>query len=424
MKIRQTLPILLKEQKILLLGAGKVSLQKAEVLCENNISFRIISKDISPKVQNICDTYDISIKAKKFKLADIKEYIIIDATGNKKVSKKLLKYKKKHHILLNIVDKPKVCDFYFMALTKNTPLQIAVSSSGASPSLAKYFRDKCQNLIPQNLDTFLEELQDQREKNIINVDKTISKVKSLMKGKAYLVGCGLGDPELLTLKAYKIIKAVDVVLYDKLISQELIDLVPKDCKKVFVGKEKGFHSKSQEDINKLIKKYVKKGLSVARLKSGDPFIYGRGAEELLFLRQKGIDCEVIAGISSAISAPLLANIPITARGYSDSFTVVSAHLKDNRLNLNWLHFLSQKSHTLIVLMGLSRISEIVAEASRLDIDLDMPCAIVSNASRTNQKVISTTLRGLESASQKILSPAILVFGEVINYTNYLKESQK
>ena len=423
MKQRKTLPILLKEPSILLIGGGKVALQKAQVLSENNIDFSIIAKDICPELKVLCS----DIREKTFKLKDItKKRIIIDASGSKKVTKKLLKYKKHHNILLNVVDKPKHCDFYFMALSKNAPLQIAVSSSGASPTVAKYFRDKCQKLLPQNLDTLLEELQTQRDKNIININKSLKKLKALptSKGKAYLVGCGLGDPELLTLKAYKIIHSVEVVLYDHLISDEIMALVPKGCKKIFVGKEKGFHSKAQEEINKLIKKYINKGLSVARLKSGDPFIFGRGAEELLYLSQKGIECEVVAGISSAISAPLMANIPITARGYSDSFTVVSAHLKDNKLNLNWIPFLSQKSHTVIVLMGLSRVGEIVAEASRLEIDLDTPCAIVSNASRKNQKVLSTTIRGLESASQKVSRPAILVFGEVIKYTNYLKESQK
>ena len=148
MKERQTLPILLKEQHILLLGGGNVALQKAEVLAENNISFSVISKEVHPKIKTLCS--DIYIK--NFKTKDIQNFlIVIDATGNEKVTQKLLKYKQKHPLLLNVVDKPKVCDFYFMALTKNTPLQIAVSSSGASPTVAQHFRDKCQALIPDVL---------------------------------------------------------------------------------------------------------------------------------------------------------------------------------------------------------------------------------------------------------------------------------
>ncbi len=420
MKQRQTLPILLKEQHILLIGGGKVALQKAEVLAENNISFTVISKEVHPKIKALCD--DIRIKA--FKSKDIQNsLIIIDATGNDKVTQKLLRYKKKHPILLNVVDKPKVCDFYFMALTQNAPLQIAVSSSGASPSVAQYFRDKCQALIPDDMETFIEELQTQRDKGIIEIDKTLQKIGK-MTAKAYLVGCGLGDPELLTIKAYNIIQSVDIVLHDHLISDEIMAIVPNDTKKVFVGKEKGFHTKPQEEINKLIRKYIKKGYSVARLKSGDPFIFGRGAEELLYLTQKGIETEVIPGISSAISGPLMANIPITARDYSNAFTVVSAHLKGNSINLNWVPMLENKDHTVIVLMGLTRIKEIVQEAKILGIDMNTPCAIVSNASRKNQSVLTTTLQDLEITSLEASRPSILVFGDVIHYTNQLKESQK
>ena len=420
MKLRQTLPILLKEQHILLIGGGNVALQKAEVLAENNISFTIISQEVHPKIIALCN--DIRIKA--FKAKDIQDsLIIIDATGNDKVTKKLLKYKKNHPILLNVVDKPKLCDFYFMALTKNAPLQIAVSSSGASPTVAQYFRDKCQALIPDDMETFIEELQAQRDKGIIEIDKTLQKVEK-MTAKAYLVGCGLGDPELLTLKAYNIIQSVDVVLHDHLISDEIMAIVPKSTKKVFVGKEKGFHTKPQEEINKLIRKYIKKGYSVARLKSGDPFIFGRGAEELLYLTQKGIETEVIPGISSAISGPLMANIPITARDYSNAFTVVSAHLKGNSINLDWVPMLENRDHTIIVLMGLTRIKEIIQEAKTLDINMDTPCAIVSNASRKNQSVLTTTLDKLEEVSLGASRPSILVFGDVIHYTNQLKESQK
>ena len=420
MKQRQTLPILLKEQHILLIGGGNVALQKAEVLAENNISFAVISKEVHPKIKTLCS--DIQIKA--FKSKDIQDtLVVIDATGNDKVTQKLLKYKEKHPILLNVVDKPKVCDFYFMALTKNAPLQIAVSSSGASPTVAQYLRDKCQALIPDDMETFIKELQAQRDKGIIEIDKTLQKIEK-MTVKAYLVGCGLGDPELLTLKAYNIIKNVDVVLYDHLISEEIMAIVPKDTKKVFVGKEKGFHTKPQEEINKLIRKYIKKGFSVARLKSGDPFIFGRGAEELLYLTQKGIKTEVIPGISSAVSGPLMANIPITARDYSNAFTVVSAHLKGNSTNLDWVPMLENRDHTVIVLMGLTRIKEIVQQAKTLNIAMDTPCAIVSNASRKNQNVLTTTLENLEKVSLGASRPSILVFGDVIHYTNTLKESQK
>ncbi len=407
----KTLPILLKDQKILLLGGGNVALQKARVLAHNNIKFKIIAEELKDEIISLCN----NIKVKRFKPRDIKDhYIIIDATGNEKVAKKLLKYKKTHNILLNVVDVPKYCDFYFMALTKNKPLQIAVSSNGASPTAAKFFRDECEKLIPKDIEKYLEKKQQQRDNGFIDIDATKKELEK-SKTQVYLVGCGLGDAELLTIKAYNIIKSVDVVLYDHLISDEIMDIVPQKSLKISVGKQKGFHSKSQEEINELIIKYAKKGLSVARLKSGDPFVFGRGAEELHDLCNENIKTEVIPGISSSISGCSSALIPITARGSAAGFTVVSAHLKGNSINLDWVELLAKENHTVVVLMGLSRAKEIVEESKRLNIPQDKLCAIVSNASRENQEVRTCSLANLEISSKDMARPAILVFGDVVKY---------
>jgi len=181
MKKNQTLPILLKEPQILLIGGGNVALQKAQVLKSNNIDFSIISETFNKGILKTTK----NIQQKTFKLSDIKSfYIIIDATGVPKVAKKLLKYKKKHNILLNVVDVPSICDFYFMALTENKPLQIAVSSNGASPTAAKYFRDECAKLIPKDITKYLKKKQKERDKGIINIQKTkhelIKKKKSIL----------------------------------------------------------------------------------------------------------------------------------------------------------------------------------------------------------------------------------------------------
>ncbi|MDQ7085447.1 MAG: uroporphyrinogen-III C-methyltransferase [Sulfurovum sp.] len=417
LKNRSTLPILLKSPQILLIGAGTVALQKAKVLFDNNIHFSVIAEVIQPQMHSYC----AYIREKSFSLNDIGDtFIIIDASGEECVAQMLLTYKKHHDILLNIVDKPAYCDFYFMALTANRPLQIAVSSSGASPTLAQHFRDLCEKQIPQDLDSFMQKLSDKRSQGIINKEETLETLQK-MQTKVYLVGCGLGDPELLTLKAYKIIQSVEVVLYDHLISDEIMELLPTKTHKVFVGKEKGFHSKPQEEIHSLILQYVKEGYSVARLKSGDPFIYGRGAEELAYLHAKGIKTEVIAGISSAISAPLMANIPLTARGIAQSFSVVSAHLQGASLNLEWIEQLKFKHHTVVVLMGLSRAKEIQDYAQEYGIDEKKPCAIISHASRATQSVIITTLQNLAQEAKHAQRPAIIVFGEVVNYPEQLKE---
>jgi uroporphyrin-III C-methyltransferase/precorrin-2 dehydrogenase/sirohydrochlorin ferrochelatase len=407
----RTLPILLKNQKILLIGGGKVALQKAQVLAHNEIDFTVIAQRIDPKILPLCSRW----VEKSFRRSDLEDfYIIIDATGNERVTQRLIAYKREHDILLNVVDVPKLCDFYFMALTPNQPLQIAVTSNGASPTVAKYFRDACQALIPNDIDAYLAHKQAERDGGVIDIFST-QKELHYLQSRVYLVGCGIGDPELLTIKAYKTIQSVDVVLYDYLISDEIMALVPKESKKVFVGKKKGFHSMSQEAIHTLMLEYVMQGKSVARLKSGDPFVFGRGAEELKMLRDHGIKAEVIAGISSAISAPLMADIPITARDYAHGFTVVSAHLRGNKLHLDWVHLLKKEHHTVVVLMGLSRVEQIVQEAKRLGVERSKPCSIISNASRKNQKVITTTMEHLADKAKGVERPAILVFGEVVNF---------
>lgn len=414
--VNKTLPILLKNQKILLIGGGKVALQKAQVLRENEIEFSVVADICLDDMYSLCE----NITIKKFKTKDIKDYyIIIDATGNMKVTNKLLKYKKSHDILLNVVDVPALCDFYFMALTKNRPLQIAVSSNGASPTAAQFFRDECESMIPDDITKYLESKQKERDNGIIDINQTSQELK-IKKAKVYLVGCGLGDVELLTIKAYKTIQKVDVILYDHLISQEILDVIPKNTKQIYVGKQKDFHSKTQEEINELIFKYASKGLQVARLKSGDPFVFGRGAEELADMVDHGIECEVIAGISSSISGCSQALIPITARGYAAGFTVVSAHLKGNNINLEWIDILKKSNHTVVVLMGLSRAREISECAIKLGVDKDKPCAIISNASRENQSVVQTTIENLYRDSIGVERPAIIVFGDVVNYMKNLK----
>jgi uroporphyrin-III C-methyltransferase/precorrin-2 dehydrogenase/sirohydrochlorin ferrochelatase len=411
-----TLPILLKDQSILLIGGGKVALQKAKVLAENEMTFCVITETAIDEMT----TYTQHMYVKRFEQSDVEGYaIVIDATGNPNVAQMLVAYKKQHNILLNVVDVPKLCDFYFMALTPNQPLQIAVTSNGASPTVAKFFRDACMKLIPKDIDSYLKHKQAQRDLGIIETHHTLQELKQL-NSRVYLVGCGMGDPELLTIKAYKIMQRVDVVLYDHLISEEILALIPEQTKKVFVGKQKGFHSMKQEAINQLILTYASQGFCVARLKSGDPFVFGRGAEELQSLLEYGIKTEVVPGISSSISAPLVANIPITARGYASGFTVVSAHLKGNSVNLDWVDLMHKENHTIVVLMGLSRVSHIVTEAKRLGVEGQKSCAIIANASRKNQQVILTTLETLEERAKQAKRPAILIFGEVVNFSKHLE----
>lgn len=412
-----TLPIVLKDMKILLIGGGKVALQKAEVLARNQIDFKCISDHYVIEFENIA----VEKIVKSFELRDINSYaVIIDATGSKDVMNTLLQYKKSHNFLYNCVDVPDVCDFFFAALIEQGALKVAVSSAGASPTLAQSVRDKIARLLPRELEQLVSTLQTKRDMGIIDV-KEAKKQTTKMLGKVTLVGCGTGDVDLLTVKAYKSIQNADVVFIDHLISDEIIEIIPSSTMKISVGKKKGAHSVKQETINEMLIDYASKGFNVARLKAGDPYIFGRGAEEAQALMQHHIRVDVIPGISSAIAGPLSAGIAPTARGYATNLSIVSAHLAGNRINTQWIDLLKMKNHTTIVLMGLSRADEIVQSALESGADGNLPAAIISNASRPNQKNIITTLKQLAHAAKDAPRPGIIVFGDVVNLHKILPQ---
>ncbi|MEJ5173240.1 MAG: uroporphyrinogen-III C-methyltransferase [Hydrogenothermaceae bacterium] len=239
-------------------------------------------------------------------------------------------------------------------------------------------------------------------------------------GKVFLIGCGPGDYELLTIKAYKTLQNLDIALVDHLITDEILKVLPSKTKILYVGKQKGKLSVKQEDINKILLEFAKSGLKIGRLKSGDPYIFGRGGEEYLFLLQNGIEVEVIPGVSSSTAGPLYADIPIVMRDYSSGFSVVSAHLSGNRFNKNWIPLLKLRNHTVVVLMGLSRVKDILEEARSQGIDLRIPTAIVSNVSRSDQKVVIGTLEDIEKLASVSQKPAVIIFGEVVNLHKKIK----
>lgn len=405
----KTLPITLNSPKILLIGGGKVAKQKAEVLLKNQINFSVISESF------ISDFPNCEKEEKSFLIKEIDDFkIIIDATGNDEVGNLLRNSTK--DFLLNRVDKPDESDFFFNSLIVRDDLKISVTTSGKSPKMGQIIRNRIENDLPKDIGTLLNNFGKKRESGEIDILDIENRTKESLK-KVYLIGAGTGDPELLTIKAYKIMQKVDVIFYDHLISKEILALIPKTTKIVTVGKQKGSHSKKQEEINNLMLKEVESGNLVGRLKAGDPYIFGRGGEEFLYLSENGVSVEVISGVSSAISNGL----PPTVRDYSSSFTVVSAHLKGDNLNLDWIPFLKLENHTLTVLMGITKVKEIVSEAEKIDIPKNTPILIVSNISRHNEKRVVTNLENLIKDSKGIKRPAIMIFGKVVELEHILNK---
>ncbi|KLD99650.1 uroporphyrinogen-III C-methyltransferase [Aliarcobacter butzleri] len=232
--------------------------------------------------------------------------------------------------------------------------------------------------------------------------------------KVYLTGAGPGDVELLTLKAVKAIQNADILIYDRLVNPEILELVKKECELVYVGKEDKKHTLPQEDINELIYQASLKYENVVRLKGGDPFVFGRGAEEALYLKQRRIKFEIIPGITSAIAVPAYAGIPVTHRGLTTSFRVVTGHENPKKKisQIEWETFLNDE--TIIFLMGYHNIEIISSKLLSLGKRKDYPCAVISKGTTTEQKVVVGTLEDIVEKSKDLPTPVMIVIGEVVN----------
>ncbi|MHC3993215.1 uroporphyrinogen-III C-methyltransferase [Thiomicrolovo sp. ZZH C-3] len=407
-----SLPVLLKPKagQVLLVGAGEVGLHKAEVLEANGIGATVIAPAVHAGFNKLTLHTVVQKRLTRSDLEGVS--VVIDATGDDAVTELLVELKAAQGFLLNVVDVPPLCDFYFASLLYYGPLKIAVSSDGASPTLTQCVRDKIRRILPSQLEQLVREKAGERAAGVINAAATRQAAGRLL-AEVFLVGCGPGDAELLTLKAYRILMEADVILYDHLVSEEILALIPDKSIKRCVGKRKGRHSRSQEEINRLLLYYAERGYSVARLKGGDPYIFGRGAEEVLYLAEKGFRVSVVPGISSAVAGPAGAGIPVTARGHASGFSVVSAHVEGGRTELSWIGLLGLPGHTTVVLMGLSLAGAIRDAALAHGLDPALPAAIVSNATRPNQQTRVTTLGGLAESAEATEGPAIIVFGSVV-----------
>ncbi len=411
-----TLPVLLRDPRVLLIGGGKVALQKAEVLKANNIDFEIIAKNLLSKIKELNVKYNI----KSIEAEDISRFnIIINATGSKEVENLIDRCRATRFFLLNTVDVPEKCDFYFSALLNYGKLKIAVSSDGASPTISQIVRNKIKDIIPYNIESLVNREYEKRKLDIIDANSTKKEALSLF-GKVTFVGAGPGDPDLITLKGLKELKRAEVVLYDYLVSKEILSFINPCVKLINCGKPHSSNTIKQEDINNMMVLYAQQGKRVVRLKGGDPFVFGRLVEETEHLIKNNIPFSIVPGITSPISGAGSASIPVTARNVSNSFSVISGCLRGNKFNTNWVELLKIPKHTTIVLMGLRKVDLIVEKALKVGINPNLPVAIISNATREDQSEIFTTLENLAVKAFNAPTPAILVFGDVVNLKNKLK----
>ena len=339
-----TLPIALTPKKTLLIGAGSVAKQKHIALKDSKWEVQIIAKAIK-------DSYFENLNVEIGEIQDslLQGFeLVIDASGDEKLGTFLWEKRKKFGFLLNVVDNPKLCDFYFGAIARYQDLSVLVSTNGASPILAQSIRDKIARILPNSLEPLVAKLKKMRQNLKIDESKK-EHIKTECKeslGKVFIIGCGPNSLQSLTLKALETFEILDVALLDNLIGKEIWNLLENlgvTC--ISVGKQKGKPSYTQEAINALMLKYAKEGKNVGRLKGGDPVIFGRVFEEGSFLKSHNIEVECISGLSSSLNGALSSGITPTLRGVSAGVLIVSAHLRESVFHTEWLHYLKDSPYT-------------------------------------------------------------------------------
>ena len=443
----------LKNRPVLVVGGGHVALRKIEALLKAQAKVKVVAEKLHSSVQALVDEQKVEWLATRFKDEQVNQaYLVIAATDDNALNQQVFNAAEAQQRLVNVVDDQPRCSYIFPSIIDRSPVQIAISSGGAAPVLIRLLREKLEALIPQNIGLmatlatqwrnavkakfpqltqrrrFWEKLFThqgfQRLTETHQIEQTEALFQQELKadnpiiGEVSLVGAGPGDAGLLTLKGLQTIQQADVVLYDALVSEPILELVRRDADKIFVGKRAGKHSVKQEETNQLLVKYAKQGKRVVRLKGGDPFVFGRGGEELEVLKSEHIPFTVVPGITAALGATAYAGIPLTHRDYAQTAMFITGHLKPDGNKLKW-ETLAQGNQTLVVYMGTIKAHELASELQKHGKPSDTPVAIISHGTLPNQKVQTGVLSELATLAENAETPALIVIGEVVKLQSEL-----
>lgn len=448
----------LKNQNCLVVGAGEIATRKIELLAKAGAKITIIAPTISQSTQRLTSLYpNLTIIKRIFICTDINQQrLIISATNQTDVNILVAATAKKHNIPVNVVDNPALCSFIVPAIIDRSPIIAAVSSGGTSPVLARLLRTKLESLIPPafgRIAQLAEKYRSLAKEHIyppaqrrIFWENTLQgsiaelfyagkeaaaeiKLKEAIlnpdeqstTGEVYLIGAGPGDPDLLTFRALRLMQQADVIVYDRLVSDDIMELVRRDAEKIYVGKQRSDHSLDQESINELLARLAKSGKRVVRLKGGDPFIFGRGGEEIETLVQENIDFQIVPGITAASGCATYAGIPLTHRDHAQSCTFVTGHLKDNTVNLNWQQLVAPKQ-TIVIYMGLVGLATICQSMIQHGAPESLPIALIQQGTTQTQRVITGTLKTLPEKlkGEHIYPPTLFIIGTVVSLHQKLK----
>ena len=432
---------------VLVVGGGSVAARKVGLLLKANAQVRIVARQLNEELSELERQNKVLWIAKEFNAEQMRTVmLVITATNDEVLNHRIFHLAESQHKLVNVVDDQPHCSFIFPSIIDRNPIQIAISSGGKAPVLARLLREKLEALLPQHLGKIAEisgKWRDQVKAKLASVterrrfwEKMFSgRFASLVKnqqeaqaeeelaeqlennyqgGFVSLVGAGPGDAGLLTLNGLQEIQQADVVLYDALVSGEILSLIRRDAERIFVGKRANGRSVAQEETNQLLLTLAQQGKRVVRLKGGDPFVFGRGGEEAEILADNQIPFEVVPGITSGIAAPAYAGIPVTHRDYSSSVAFVTAVNKPGMTKEAYWEHLAHGPETLCIYMGVKRLPEICELLVRHGKSVDTPVALVHLGTTASQKTVTGTLGSIVQRASEIKNPAMIVIGDVVN----------
>ncbi|SFT81458.1 uroporphyrin-III C-methyltransferase / precorrin-2 dehydrogenase / sirohydrochlorin ferrochelatase [Kosakonia arachidis] len=435
-----------KDRPVLVIGGGEIAARKITFLRRAGARVQVVAQRLEPQLQQLADSQAIHWLATEFDEVQLDAvFLVIAATDDTALNERVFAAANARHKLVNVVDNQPLCSFIFPSIVDRSPLLVAISSGGTAPVLARLLREKIEALLPGNLGRMAEvagrwrarikafrRTTDERRRfwesafrgrfaSLMAAGDEPAAEKALEaelaqpgsgSGVIILVGAGPGDAGLLTLRGLQVIQQADVVFYDHLVSDEVLELTRRDAEKICVGKRAGSHAVAQHETNRMLVDAAREGKTVVRLKGGDPFIFGRGGEELQAAAEAGIPFQVVPGVTAASGATAYAGIPLTHRDFAQSVTFVTGHYKADSVPFDWSQ-LAQSHQTLAIYMGTMKAAEISEQLIAHGRDKTTPVAVISRGTRAEQQVATGTLEQLEELAHVAPMPALLVVGEVV-----------
>ena len=442
----------------MVIGGGSIAARKVALLIKAGADVTVISPELCGELTQLASQGQIKHIAQTYQAEHLNDCVLaIAATDNKEINQQVSALANEKNIPVNVVDDPDLCSFIMPSIIDRSPIQIAISTGGASPVLARLIRTKLEGSIPAaygKLCALVEDFRDKVKTALPNVESRRSFWEKILEGRVaelvfsghesaakemlakaideksenpdlpgevFLVGAGPGDPDLLTFRALRLMQQADVVVYDRLVSPAIMEMVRRDAEIVYVGKERDKHTMQQENINQLLVRLAKEGKRVLRLKGGDPFIFGRGGEEIELLAEEGVAFQIVPGITAASGCSSYAGIPLTHRDYAQSCVFVTGHLKDGSVDLNW-KALAHPNQTVVFYMGLHGAPTLCKEMVAHGLPASTPVALVEQGTTPQQRVYTATLENLLDVikNEDIKPPTLIIVGEVVTLHDKLK----